>query len=239
MEARKHLEARKHFQDSDELCRHVAAVSGDSCLLSFSAGKDSIAAWLWLRRYFRQIQPFYLYLVPDLEFVEEGLRYFEAFFETTILRIPHPSIYRMLNNFTFQPPERCAVIERANLPMLTYQQAEEIARQHFGLPDAWVAIGTRTADSPIRLANVKRYGPLNYKRRSFLPVYDWRIDRLVGQLREAGVKLPIDYRLFGRSFDGIDYRFLAPIKQHLPADYQRILEWFPLAELELFRRGEL
>ena len=28
---------------------------------------------------------------------------------------------------------------------------------------------------------------------------------------------------------------LIPIKQHFPRDYQKILEWFPLADLELFR----
>jgi hypothetical protein len=42
--------------------------------------------------------------------------------------------------------------------------------------------------------------------------------------------------MFGRSFDGIDYRFLEPISRLYPEDYQRILQDFPLADLELFRR---
>jgi hypothetical protein len=45
-----------------------------------------------------------------------------------------------------------------------------------------------------------------------------------------------EYEWFGRSFDGIDWRFLAPIKQHAPDDYARILDWFPLADLEVFCR---
>lgn len=52
-------------------------------------------------------------------------------------------------------------------------------------------------------------------------------------------QLPVDYKLFGRTFDGIDYRFLKPIKENFPRDYEKIITWFPLAELELFRRGEL
>ena len=58
-------------------------------------------------------------------------------------------------------------------------------------------------------------------------------------LRPRGLKLPIDYKWFGRSFDGIDYRFISKLRLHSPEDYERILEWFPLADLDIFRRGEL
>ena len=47
--------------------------------------------------------------------------------------------------------------------------------------------------------------------------------------------LPVDYHMFGRTFDGIDYRFLAPLKKNRPADYQKVLDWFPLAEMEVWR----
>jgi len=54
-------------------------------------------------------------------------------------------------------------------------------------------------------------------------------------LREAIASLSLrnGHVLF---FDGIDYRFMKPIKDHFPRDYQRIIEWFPLAELEIKRR---
>jgi hypothetical protein len=41
--------------------------------------------------------------------------------------------------------------------------------------------------------------------------------------------------MFGRSFDGLDLRFLVPLKKHRPKDYAKVLEWFPLADLEVFR----
>jgi hypothetical protein len=56
---------------------------------------------------------------------------------------------------------------------------------------------------------------------------------------EHKCKLPIDYHLFGRSFDGMDYRFLKPIKDNFPKDFEKILEWFPLADLEIFRAEKL
>lgn len=42
-------------------------------LLAFSTGKDAIAAWLAVRDSFEAVHPYYLYLVPGLEFVEESL----------------------------------------------------------------------------------------------------------------------------------------------------------------------
>jgi hypothetical protein len=60
-------------------------------------------------------------------------------------------------------------------------------------------------------------------------------DDLIALLEQHRIKLPVDYELFGRSFDGTDHRFLTPLKKHRPADYQRILEWFPLAFLDGWR----
>jgi hypothetical protein len=232
-------EQPRHFPDSTALCEHIRRVSGDTCILSFSAGKDAICAWIQARRYFKHIVPFYLYNPPGLEFVEEGLRYYEKVFGERIIRLPHPSLWRMLTNFVYQPPERCLSIEQARLPSWDYKQLEAFIRRKYDLADAFVAVGTRTADSPIRLANVRRFGSCNYVRKTFLPVYDWRIDDVVREIRGAGVKLTIDYQLFGRSFDGIDYRFLKPIRERFPRDYQRILEWYPFADMDLFKRGEL
>lgn len=85
--------------------------SQDKTLLAFSTGKDAIAAWLAIRDSFDEVIPYYLYLIPDLEFVNESIDYYERFFNTKIIKLPHPSLYRLLNNFIFQPPERCLVIE--------------------------------------------------------------------------------------------------------------------------------
>src|SRR5688500_4971874 len=93
------------FADSVALCRHIATRSEGRCLLAFSTGKDSIGAYIQLRRHFTDIIPFYLYLVPDLEFVEESLTYYESIMGRRILRLPHPSLYRWLNNLVFQAPQ--------------------------------------------------------------------------------------------------------------------------------------
>ena len=208
----------------------------DTILMAFSCGKDSIGAWLECRKHFPHIVPYYMYLVPDLEFVEASIRYYEEWFGCRIIRVPHPSLYRMLNRCVFQPPEHRAVIERAELAHIEYSDVQDAIRAYLGLGDECLtASGVRAVDSPYRMISLRKNGAISEKNLQFFPVWDWNKARLVEEIRAAGVKLPVDYRLFGRSFDGIDHRFLLPIREHFPRDYARILKWFPLAELEIVR----
>lgn len=227
------------FDNSDLLNTYVSRLSNRRCLLSFSLGKDSIGAWLKLRDHFDYILPYYLYPVPGLEFVEDSLLYYEQYFGTRILRLPHPSLYRWLNNFVFQPPERWRIIQELRLPEFDYDGINAVLKEDYNLPDpTYQANGVRMNDSLQRRTAMLTHGPLNEKRQTFCPVFDWTADDLYNAISKAGVKLPIDYKWFGRTFDGLDYRFLKPIKDNAPRDYQRILEWFPLADLEIFRREQ-
>ena len=207
------------------------------CLLSFSTGKDSIAAWIQLRRFFRRVIPFYCYLIPELSFVEKSLAYYEREFETKILRCPHPFLYRLLNNLVFQPPERCAVIERADISTFDYSDVYRMMKEDAGVPaDTWVATGVRVADNPLRQIAVQQAGAYNSKLGTFMPVYDWKKARVIEEIAASGIGLPVDYEVWGRSFDGLDWRFLLPLKERFPADYAKVVELFPLADLEFARK---
>jgi hypothetical protein len=99
----------------------------------------------------------------------------------------------------------------------------------------YVATGIRAADSPNRRAAINTYGPINEKRKTFYPVWDLNKDGVIKMLQDAKIKLPVDYELFGRTLDGLDYRFIKPIKDNLPDDYQVLKEWFPLLDLAIVR----
>lgn len=209
----------------------------DTVFLGFSCGKDSLAAWLKLREQFDKIVPFYMYLVPDLEFIEESLTRYEEFFETRIHRLPHPSIYRMWNNLVYQAPQNIRTIEAARFPKPDYDTLADLLAEDLGYDSRpWTATGVRAADSPIRRANIKQHGAVNHNRHTFFPVWDMKIAELRSLVKDSGVKLPVDYRYFGRSFDGIDRRFLEPMREHLPRDYNRVLEMYPLAEVDILRK---
>lgn len=233
----KHVLQHQLFATSEELCASVAEESNGTAILAFSCGKDAIGSWLQMRRHFTKIVPVYLYLIPDLHFVKESLAYYEEFFGTPIYTLPHPSLYRWLNAAMWQSPDRIRKIAEANLPNFEFQDVWQMVREDFGLEDSALAgVGVRSADSIIRRTSIKQYGPVNRKKKEFFPIFDWNKARLLQELRDSGVRLPVDYQWFGRSFDGLDARFLAPLKEHAPDDYARVLEWVPLADIDIFRR---
>lgn len=210
--------------------------SQSETLLAFSRGKDSIAAWLAIRESFEKVHPYYMYRIPGLEFVDESLAYYEQFFGVKIHQMPHPALHRWLNNFTFQPPERVQVIRQADLPTHSYDDVRQaVAKMHGLHEDTLMADGIRAADSPIRRVAIMKHGSISWSKHLYHPVWDMTIDPMLDLLKRHGLKLPVDYTLFGRSFDGLDLRFLLPLKKHRPGDYRKVLEWFPLADLEVFR----
>ncbi len=211
-------------------------------LVAFSGGKDAIAAELALQDAGIETVLAHLFYIPGrnpgrtLDFVERGLTDLEQALGKPVHRYPHPSFYRWLNNFVFQPPERCEVIEAARLPIPDYATMWTFIREDLGLaPDTWVADGVRASDSIVRRASFTRHGVMKPKDRKVSPVADWLKGEVLDRIAAANITLPVDYELFGRSFDGIDLRFLKPISERFPDDFARILDWFPLADLELFR----
>lgn len=230
--------------ESSARIRERLAEDGRPVCVAFSGGKDCIAAELALRDAGVETVLAHLYLIPGkeqgrtLDFVEDGLKRLEDQWQKPIHRYPHPSLYRMLNMLVFQPPERCEVIENAMLPTVDYQEMWELIREDLGLPeDTWVADGVRAADSLPRRASIKKHGAMKPKHHKCSPIWDWKQGKVFDYIESHGVKLPIDYEWFDRSFDGIDYRFLEPISRNAPDDYAQILEWFPLADLGLMRHG--
>lgn len=222
---------------SEQLCVQISQESDGQAILAFSCGKDSIGSWLQMRRYFTRIVPVYLYLVPGLEFVEGSLAYYEEFFGVRILRLPHPSLYRWINSAMWQPPERVWPIARLGLPEYSFKDVWDLVREDQGMPSSALAgIGVRSSDSIIRRNSILQHGPVNRRKGEFYPVWDWNKARLLQELRGSGVRLPIDYQWFGRSFDGLDARFLEPLRIYSEKDYRKVLEWVPLADIDIFRR---
>ena len=205
-------------------------------ILAFSRGKDSVTAWLKIRDHFDKVVPYFLYFVPGLEFIDKSVQYFEKFFDTKIIQLPHPSTHRLLNNLVFQPPQNCAVIEQAKLPNFNYEDIRQAVIQISGVDkNTFVADGVRAADSPMRRIAISTHGTISHTQKKYHPVWDIKKQEIVDLFKKHSVKLPIDYELFGRSFDGIDLRFLLPLKKYLPHDYSRMLEFFPFADLEIYR----
>jgi hypothetical protein len=227
---------------SAEACRTLRAEIGPRVLFAFSCGKDSIAAWLQLRRFFDEVCPFYLEYVPGIPFMERSLAYYESFFGTKILRLPGCSFWGLMDSSAYQPPGgtrwlRAQLFPRRENP----DTIDQFAAFHYGFPlaaEQWIAGGPRRGESMGRAIIMKRVGAFDRRPgwgQLFHCIYDWSDARVMEELNAAGVKLPVDYRLFGRSFEGLRGRFLLPIKQHLPESWAYLENIFPLLRLELVR----
>ena len=208
-------------------------------LVAMSLGKDAIATNLAHREAGIDTHLAYMYNPPGdkghttLRFIEDTISDLEQAFNQKIHLYPHPSFYRMLNSFVYQPPERLAVIEAADFPNIDLPTFWEMIRADLNLPeDTWVADGVRAADSIVRRASFTRHGVMKPKDHKVSPIYDWLKSEVMDCIDRHRIKLPIDYQWFGRSFDGIDMRFLGPLREHSPKDYQTLLDWFPLADLQ-------
>lgn len=212
-------------------------------LLSFSTGKDSIGAALAIRDAgFEDIQPFYMYQVPgNLEFIEESLDYYERalFGGRRIIRVPHPFIQRSMRKLLLQPPERVPLINAMDFERYSSEDlADSIASWRDWPEETLTALGVRAADSQNRYTLFKKRGmgaAVNLSNRKFYPIFDWNKERLLSEIGRSGVKLPVDYRVFGKTFDGLDLRFIHPLRKHFPRDYEKLRFWWPLIDVEFFR----
>lgn len=224
--------------DPSAKIRADLAAEGRPVLVAFSCGKDAICTELALRDAGVQTLLAYLYYIPGLRFIEDGIKSLEDQLGKRIRRYPHPSLYRWLGLGVFQTPGRTEVIEAAELVKLDYDLVWELAREDMGLdPDTWLADGVRANDSQQRRMAFQRHGALKPDSRKVSPIWDWSIAMIRQTLAEHHITLPVDYDWFGRSFDGLDRRFMEPLAEHAPEDFERVREWFPLVGMELVRHG--
>lgn len=213
---------------------------GRPVLLAFSCGKDSLAAWCALRDAGIEVIPAYLWYLPHLSFVDEELEHYERLFGTRIHRYPHPSFYRMVAEGIDQTPARLRTIAELDIMEPSYEDTWAAIKDDLGLPqDTWVADGVRAADSIVRRASFVRNGVMKRTTHKVSPIADMLKAELMDLLDRHGVDLPCDYRIWGRSFDGIDYRFVEPMSRELLEDYAYLKRWFPLVDVELVRGAAL
>lgn len=227
------------MEEVKRIVSEIKNISGtDTVLLSFSTGKDSWAVWSAIKD-LCDIYPFMYYApIDDLEYYQEYLAYCEKKIGRRIVRLPAPNVYETLGAkaLVYQPPHRCLALEAINLPQFTYEDVQKAAAKCWGLPeDTFTALGVRAADSNRRALHFKKHGPISVKQRKFYPIWHWKKDDLMDSLIRSNVKLPIDYKIFGRSFDGGYLMFAQGFKKHFPRDYQRMIEFFPFLELEFYR----
>ncbi len=221
---------------SPELVPIARQIAGDRLLLSFS-GRDSLAAWVFCREAGFELIPYWCYTVPGLSYDEQMLEYYERVFDTHIIRLPHPRTYELLRTGAWQPLENWRVLYWSQLPHVEFADIEDRLAKQFDLgPNYLCAVGIKAADNLMRMRLIRQMGPIGVKRRRYYyPVWDWKTADVKACLQSHGLKLSRSYLYFGSTGDGVEYEWLRYLRDNLPEDYQKVLDVFPLADLELFR----
>ncbi len=221
-----------------ELFKRIKDIQGHGrIILAFSRGKDAIAAAAGILDHFDEVIPVYYDPMPGLDLTAESIHYFERkLFGRKIHIVPHPNLFRMLKNYVFQDPFGFFVAINVEWPKWSHELVRQYICRIESLPfGTFQATGVRAADSVTRRTALMKHGPITVSKHTFHCVWDWNKDRVIAEINARGIKLPDDYRIWGRTLDGVDARFMIPLKQHRPDDYARVKAMFPFIDADCIR----
>lgn len=192
----------------------------DSVLVGFSSGKDSIVTMDLCFKYFKHVVPYFMYIVPNLEFQEQTLQKYERHYNTEIIRIPHFEVSNFMRYGTFRNID-------PYVRLVSITEEYDYLRLQTGID--WIAAGERISDSIVRRAMIKNSGSIDQKRGRFYPVAYWNKHDVLTYIKRKRLYMPPDSRKLGFSFKSLAGNELAVIKQNFPNDYEKILRYYPLA----------
>lgn len=196
----------------------------DSVLVAFSGGKDSVTCLDLAFKYFKNVKPFFMYLVPNLEFQERTLRYYEKKYNTEILRIPHFMLSDFLRYGTFRLPD-------LDVPMVKVVDIYNYLRELTGI--YWIIAGERIADSMVRRAMIKESSSIDMNRGRFYPIAYWNVSQVRSYNKQNNLPLSLENRALGHSFRSLETKELKNIRDVFPNDYEKIKNFFPLCDVSI------
>lgn len=222
--------------ETESLCRNVAETSGGVAILSFSRGKDSVAAWLYMRKFFPKIIPFHCASVPGLSYVDESLAYYEEFFKTPIIRYMDSECGGAVHRLWFQPVEDEDEIDRVGFWKYDKNELANLIRKKHGIQNAYCAFGINQSDSIDRQVRVKECQGRHDGVKSFYPCWNWSRAEIMRIIEENQVRLADDYLIACRSTAGLPgIRVLERMESVFPEDFRKVRLMFPFIQAVVAR----
>lgn len=227
------------YGNSYDLNHYIAKKTDGTVFLSFSGGKDSVAAWLYMIECdcYKEIIPIFYYTVPHCKFTDDMLAYYEDWFQTPIIRMPSPNILSDWSMGQLLTPMCFRVVKSMRdyiFPCL-FDDWDRWQRDDFKLKDSYTATGVRMHDGLNRRGVVMQHGGLKESEHKYMCIFDFTIADVLAIIKTHKIKLPADYHVWGKSFDGLDYRFILPLKKQYPKDYERVRAAYPLIDVNILR----
>ena len=215
----------------------VDSLKDKNNVLHFSCGADSVACFLRLKEF--GITPIlvYNYFIKDLPMVKNYIDWFEKKFNVHVYQFPSTLFSEMLDNALYQYP----VLGRERFRNMIGTALEKHTKEWFDnfLDEAiggYVIhhFGLRYTDGIRRYQHLMKHG-CSYNNK-FYPIVSFQVKDIQGILEKHGCLLPIEYSLWGLSFESPRAWNINLIKEHCPGTYKKILEWFSLIGSEGLRK---
>ena len=207
----------------------VDSLKDKSNLLHFSCGADSVACYLRLKEY--GIKPIlvYKYFIKNLPMVKNYIDWFEKKFNVHIYQFPSTLFSEKLDNALYQYPVKARERFRNRIGTVlqdhTKNSFDKFLVDTIG-KDTVFHFGLRYTDGLRRYQHLSKHG-CSYGNK-FYPIASFQIKDLQDILNRHSCLLPIEYRLWGLSFESPRAWNVDLIRENCPETYKRILEYFPL-----------
>jgi len=198
----------------------------DSVIVAFSGGKESVVVLDMCFRYFKKVQPFFMYICPNLSFQERTIAWYEKKYQTSIIRVPHMDVSEFFHYGSFRPPDY-------TFPIVSINDIYHYIRLQSDI--WWIAAGERINDSIVRRAMMKKSGSIDTQRGRFYPVAMWNKHEVIDYIKFHHLYLGEDSRKLGFSFKSLWGKELAMLKEYFPDDYQKVIRQYPFAEAGVLR----
>lgn len=223
---------------ADALSKH------DVLTVSVSMGRDSLVVWKLMQELGgKKLLPVHWYDDPELPSLVEQKKMYEDLFGQEIYMLPNITFYDDMTDQVDQPYATALWLSQFDWGRKTYAELLfSWLTQDMGYTDEEAqniptVTGVRASESMQRRQVFAKYGPVRWvdDMLQIHPIWDWKKHDVREFMSERKIPLTDDYKIWGRSLDGLNYQWLIGLEKHRPADYASCVKMWPMIPAELHR----
>lgn len=208
----------------------VETLKNKTNVLHFSTGADSVACYLKLKE--NGIKPIlvYKYFIKDLVMVQNYIKYFENKFNERVYQFPSTLWAEHNDNALYQKPIKAREKFRNGigvygLEYYTKDVFDDAIVNTLG-GDVVLHLGLRYTDGIRRYQHLMKHG-CSFGNK-FYPIASFKVGDIHDLLDKYDCYLPIEYKLWGISFESPRSFNINLVKENCPATYEQIKAEYPL-----------
>lgn len=205
----------------------------DQVLVGFSGGKESVVVLDLCFKYFKDVQPYFQYCIPNLSFNQRIIDWYERKYGVDIIQVPVEDMGGMFRYGQFTRPDEF-------FPVVSETDVINYLRNETGI--YWCCTGERIDDSLERRARIVKNGTIDDVGGRMFPVAYWKRSECYDYIKYKKLYLGKEQRILRHSLRVFSPKDLLYIKEHFPGDYEKITRLFPFAgaiiERDKLKNGE-